>query len=60
MGIFKDWLVSRFNSRKTKRLNDAIEMIESSGLTVAEIATKAGTDYIRASDGSLRKIGGKK
>lgn len=49
--------VGRFKARRFER---AVKLVEAQGLTVCEIATKAGTDYIRAADGSWRKIGGKK
>lgn len=46
--------------RKARKFEQAVKLVEAQGLTVVEIATKAGTDYIRATDGSWRRIGGKK
>lgn len=46
--------------RKARKFEQALKLVEAQGLTVVEIATKAGTDYIRAADGSWRRIGGKK
>lgn len=54
------WLKQWKAKRKSKQLERAVKTVESYGFTVAEINTSAGTDYIRASDGSWRKIGGKK
>jgi hypothetical protein len=42
-----------------KDLLAAEKLLASHGLTPARIVARAGTDYIVASDGSLRKIGRK-
>lgn len=60
MNILKAWWVNRRNARKAKKFAEAVSLVESVGLTVCEISTVAGSDYIRAQDGSWRKIGGKK
>jgi hypothetical protein len=49
-------LTARRNARKFAQ---AVKLVESQGLTICEIATKAGTDYIRAADGSWHRIGRK-
>lgn len=46
--------------RQARKFERAVKTVEAQGLTVVEIATRAGTDYIRAADGSWRRIGGKK
>lgn len=43
--------------RKSKKFSEAVKLVESHGPTVCEIATRAGTDYIRAADGSWHRIG---
>jgi len=58
--MFKAWWSSFIDSRKAKKFEQAVELVKSNGLTVCEIATRAGTDYIRGADGSWRRIGGKK
>lgn len=60
MEIVKNWFAMIGAKRKAKRFEEAVKLVEEQGLTVCEIATKAGTDYIRAADGSWRRIGGKK
>ena len=42
--------------RNSKKVAQAIKLVEAAGLTVCEIYNKAGTDYIRASDGSWQKF----
>jgi hypothetical protein len=46
----KKWLAK-------KKYDLAIKWIGNSGLTVCRIVGVAGTDYIVAKDGSMRKIG---
>jgi len=58
--MLNDWLKARTLKRKAKNLNDAIKLVESTGLTVCEIVSVAGTDYIKDSEGALHRIGGKK
>lgn len=54
-------LVEEWNGkRKGKKFKEAVKLVESSGLTVCEIVSVAGTDYIRDAEGALHKIGGKK
>jgi len=60
MNIIKSWFAQRAAQRKAKKFEEAVKLVESTGLTVCEIVTIAGTDYIRASDGSWNRIGGKK
>ncbi|HLP99197.1 MAG TPA: hypothetical protein VK149_12220 [Sideroxyarcus sp.] len=60
MNIIKTWLANRNEARATQKLKDAVALCESHGFTVCEIATMAGTDYIRAEDGSWRIIGGQR
>lgn len=54
------WWKSFKAKRKARQFLRAKKLVESKGLTVCEIATKAGTDYIRAQDGSWNRIGRKK
>lgn len=58
--MIKVWLEAWNDKRKGKKFEEAVKLVESAGLTVVEISSKAGTDYIRAQDGSWRRIGGKK
>jgi hypothetical protein len=60
MNIFSKWLIIVSAKRKAAKFEKAVSLIESQGMTVCEIAKKAGTDYIRANDGSWRRIGGKR
>jgi hypothetical protein len=46
----KKWL-------EKKKFQWALKIITNAGLTPCEIIHRSGTYYIRASDGSLRKIG---
>lgn len=51
--LWRKWTAGR----KARKLERAVRLVEAQGLTVCEIATKSGTDYIRAGDGSWYKIG---
>jgi hypothetical protein len=46
-------------ARKVRKLKQAVITVESHGMAVVQIINRAGTDYIRAADGSLHKIGRK-
>lgn len=58
--VIDAWFAERKAEDDARKFEQAVKLVEAQGLTVVEIATKAGTDYIRAADGSWRRIGRKK
>ena len=51
-------MIRNFTSkRKAARFEAAVKLVQEQGLTVCEIATSAVADYIKAEDGSWRRIG---
>jgi deoxyribose-phosphate aldolase len=55
--MLKEWIATIKAKRKAKKFAEAVKLVESQGLTVCEIASRAGTDYILGSDGSWHRIG---